>query len=863
MTLFAPLAPAAAINPGDLDITFDTNGSINVNELFNQYVNVDKIKTDSVNRTVVLASYEDEYGFDNHILFRLNADGSYDNTFGGSGSLNDKNFVLVALTSSLYIFERVDLEIDSLGRMLVMLSGAAGFEFDSQYQSFVVRYLESGAWDPDFEEDGFVGSLGPQEGFPPLATDLVLDAPAGGNGFLTIGISFFTDGGGTPLTYLVIRKYDQDGQVDIDFGYNGVVEIDTEITFFSDVCLAEYCEVTPNDARIVPDNEGGYLIAYTGFYQSMDNSLPTTGLVRLDPDGLQDLDFAAGDPLPNDFLLAEFVDNQILLPFFIFTDIVPDGQDSFLISGTAVLFPTSAISLLFRLNTAGDLDLDFDVSASINGLNYNLSSPDPDDYINTDGIDCYNLALFRNENPSETSTAIIVGDTCDAGGFLVSGQSALFGFSQIGEIDQNFGEEGFVGLPNIGDNIFSSIITQLEPTKDGKLLVLRGAESTSGFLGFFTRLQSIDTSDGVVTISRYNLSQSVPAFTLTQATETATVGTAITSPIYSITSTVGSFNRYAVSPSLPTGITFDTSTALIAGTPQVSAGLVTYTVTGFTNINETATATFRLTINAAAVPPTPPAAPVVVYVAPTPVPYLKTLTTPKLNLKEGKLICTPGTYNAGYTLDGVVQGSTTALFTPSSFTYNLLINSITQTSLAVTSSNTSASWNIPASAAGALVTCSVTVSASGVTNTDKSSDNSSGVSTLLSTQTHAITTANAEYSAAVSANTKAYQKALVDNRAKWRSDTEKIRTDYYAERDRIKSLPSTKATRAQASAALKAYIAAQKKSAADYKASQPASATARDAANRAALDAKNAAIAKANAAYGTAIESIGYGVLIP
>ena len=109
----------------------------------------------------------------------------------------------------------------------------------------------------------------------------------------------------------------------------------------------------------------------------------------------------------------------------------------------------------------------------------------------------------------------------------------------------------------------------------------------------------------------------------------------------------------------------------------------------------------------------------------------------------------------------------------------------------------------------------------------------------------------------------AYQKALVDNRAKWRSDTEKIRTDYYAERDRIKSLPSTKTTRAQASAALKAYTAAHKKSAADYKASQPAAATARDAANKAALDAKSAAIAKANAAYGTAIESIGYGVLIP
>jgi hypothetical protein len=258
----------------------------------------------------------------------------------------------------------------------------------------------------------------------------------------------------------------------------------------------------------------------------------------------------------------------------------------------------------------------------------------------------------------------------------------------------------------------------------------------------------------------------------------------------------------------------------------------------------------------------PTAAPVV-YVAPTPVPYLKTLTTPKLRLATAKLLCTPGTYNAGYTLDGVIQGSTTTLFTPSSFTYNLLINGITQTSLAVTSSSTSNSWSMPASTSGALITCSVTVTANGLTNTDKSTDNASAISSALSTQATSIATANADYSALLSANSKAYQKALADNRAKWRSDTVKIRTDYYAERDRIKSLPSTKTTRALSSAALKAYTAAIKKSAADYKASQPAALAVMDAANKAALTTRDAAIAKANATYGTFIESIGYGVLIP
>jgi hypothetical protein len=78
-----------------------------------------------------------------------------------------------------------------------------------------------------------------------------------------------------------------------------------------------------------------------------------------------------------------------------------------------------------------------------------------------------------------------------------------------------------------------------------------------------------------------------------------------------------------------------------------------------------------------------------------------------------------------------------------------------------------------------------------------------------------------------------------------------------------KTTASNKKMIADKSTALKVMIAAQKKSAADYKASQPAAAAARDADNKAALDARTAAIAKANAAYGNFIESIGYGVLIP
>ncbi len=255
------------------------------------------------------------------------------------------------------------------------------------------------------------------------------------------------------------------------------------------------------------------------------------------------------------------------------------------------------------------------------------------------------------------------------------------------------------------------------------------------------------------------------------------------------------------------------------------------------------------------------------YIEPTPVPYLKSITSPKMNLKDGKLVCSVGTYKAGYEINGIPQGDQTKFYVPANFLYNLHINGVAQTSLSVTSSTASASWNLSAAPAASLASCSVTVTVNSLTNTDKSTDNTAAIGSALSTQTTAATAADATYAAALSANAKAYQKALVDNRANWRTEIAAIRTNYFDTVARINAQPKSAATNkkmiADKSTALKVMTAAQKKSAADYKASQPAAAAARDAANKAALDAKTAAIAKANATYGTFIESIGYGVLIP
>jgi hypothetical protein len=58
---------------------------------------------------------------------------------------------------------------------------------------------------------------------------------------------------------------------------------------------------------------------------------------------------------------------------------------------------------------------------------------------------------------------------------------------------------------------------------------------------------------------------------------------------------------YSVSPGLPTGLMFNTSTGAITGTPSVTSTATTYTVTATDENNATATANFSLTVNSAVV----------------------------------------------------------------------------------------------------------------------------------------------------------------------------------------------------------------------------------------------------------------------
>jgi hypothetical protein len=83
-----------------------------------------------------------------------------------------------------------------------------------------------------------------------------------------------------------------------------------------------------------------------------------------------------------------------------------------------------------------------------------------------------------------------------------------------------------------------------------------------------------------------------PAFTLSSSTESRTVGTAATG--FTTTSTGGPFTRFTINAT-PPGMSFNTSTGALTGTPDTVASATSYTVTA-TNSAGSAAQTFTLTV---------------------------------------------------------------------------------------------------------------------------------------------------------------------------------------------------------------------------------------------------------------------------
>jgi len=90
-------------------------------------------------------------------------------------------------------------------------------------------------------------------------------------------------------------------------------------------------------------------------------------------------------------------------------------------------------------------------------------------------------------------------------------------------------------------------------------------------------ITATNSSGSVNQIFTLTVTVAAPAFTISSSAETRVATTALVG--YSITSTGGAISSYALTGTLPAGLSFSTSTGLITGTPTETKTATTYTIT--------------------------------------------------------------------------------------------------------------------------------------------------------------------------------------------------------------------------------------------------------------------------------------------
>ena len=405
-------------------------------------------------------------------------------------------------------------------------------------------------------------------------------------------------------------------------------------------------------------------------------------------------------------------------------------------------------------------------------------------------------------------------------------------------------------LEELSSQVFQSA-TALRKIKFGTGLASIGSYAFSSnarlyciiYAGSDSNIQNYTYPNGVAPVTSSSNCLANPAITLSNSTISGTVGTPISS--YTVASSGGAVATYSISPSISyiPGLSFNTSTGVISGTPLYASSARTFTVTA-TNAADVATRTFTIVIR------------------PIPVPFFNAVTKPKMNLKDGKYVCTAGTYEFGYTLDGVIDASTSGLVTPAKYTYYLLINGVADSALTITTADATNTWNLTKPSSGSLISCTVAVTVNSLSLGALSTENTDGVAAAQSEQSKALKAADATYKAAAKAIPLTFQERLVSIRAILREQTNAARAFYYVTLERIKASGSS--TKISETLLAKEFLSkANTQNQVQSSVGKKSAYNEQEKAKKAAIEAKTVATAKAKATYGTYIESIGHGVLIP
>jgi uncharacterized delta-60 repeat protein len=408
----------------------------------------------------------------------------------------------------------------------------------------LARYTTTGVLDTSFSGDGMVY-------FDWSGIDIAYSVAIQSDGKIVVA--------GTSSDYFSLARYTTAGLLDTSFSGDGVSDR------VGSPHGSAYSVAIQSDGKIVVagfsnDNNNFALARYT-----------TAGVLdtSFDVDGIVTTDFGSVDGA---YSVAIQSDGKIVVAGFSNNDFA-----------------------LARYTTAGVLDTSFDGDGKVTS--------------DLGGNDIGRSVVIQSDGK-----IVVVGE-------VSNNNYALARYTTAGLLDTSFSGDGMVTTDFGSRDVAYSVAIQ----SDGKIVVA-GVSANDFALVRYTTAGVLDTSfsgdgkvaqdfgqldtaysiaiqsDGKIVVAGRGFSKFAlvrfdqllsPAFTLSSSSESKTVNTAISG--YTISSTGGTIASYAISPAAPAGLTFNTTTGLLSGTPTEVAASTAYTVTA-TNTSGTAQRTFTLTV---------------------------------------------------------------------------------------------------------------------------------------------------------------------------------------------------------------------------------------------------------------------------
>jgi len=450
LTIYFILSSFLAIGQsGSLDPTFGNMGYV-ITELENNYNRIHSTAIQNDGKIITVGSTQ-QWAYNDFeadfAIVRYHIDGAIDLDFGNNG-------IVLTDLNNFSSDVATDVAIQEDGKIVVSGLSHLGNIFED-YSMATVRYNSDGTLDESFGSSGIVLSPINSEDDYSYAVSQVIQ-PDGKILVTGSTINLIYD------VFLTIR-YNSNGTLDSSFGSNGKVE----------TSLGESFNSNPNAIAIQSDGKiliGGVAVGPTSYPTWAD-----FGLIRLEPDGSLDTNFGNNGivitPLVSGFNV-EYIE-----------DLAIQNDGKIIAIGNTDEFEQQRIGVV-RYNIDGSLDDNFGTSGVV------LTQ------INSSNTQGQTVALTDNEN------IIVGGYTGDDENEIID--IALVQYSPIGNLDNDFGDEGIV----ITDINTIDVIADLNIQADGKILA-------SGFTGDsdqfdFLALRYMVNITGLAPLYEYNFVKVFP-----------------------------------------------------------------------------------------------------------------------------------------------------------------------------------------------------------------------------------------------------------------------------------------------------------------------------------------------------------------